>query len=110
MLEYERACWHTGIRRLAAIDGPAIYASATAALFGLWILYFWQLLTVALDVPRVLLPAPTLIGAALSEHMGTLQTDFLQTVVKAVALGWLLGSSPSVSWVRSLEPMEKPSK
>ena len=81
-----------GIRRLAAIDGPAIYASATAALFGLWILYFWQLLTVALDVPRVLLPAPTLIGAALSEHMGTLQTDFVQTVVKAVALGWLLGS------------------
>ena len=61
-----------GIRRLAAIDGPAMYASATAALFGLWILYFWQLLTVALEVPRVLLPAPTLIGAAFSEHLGTL--------------------------------------
>ena len=80
-----------GIRRLAAINGPAIVATATAGLFGLWIVYFWQLLTVALDVPRVLLPAPTLIGAAFTEHLGTLQTDFVQTVVKAVALGWLLG-------------------
>ncbi len=82
----------TGIRRLAAIDGAALYATGTAALFGLWILYFWQLLGVALDVPRVLLPTPSLVGVAFSEHFSTLETDFVQTVVRAVALGWLLGS------------------
>lgn len=82
----------TGIRRLAAMDGATIYASATAALFGIWILYFWQLLCVALDVPRVLLPTPSLVGAAFREHFSTLETDFVQTVVRAVALGWLLGS------------------
>jgi NitT/TauT family transport system permease protein len=82
----------TGIRRLAAMDGAALYATATAALFGLWLLYFWQLLGVALDVPRVLLPTPSLVGAAFSEHYSTLETDFVQTVVRAVALGWLLGS------------------
>jgi NitT/TauT family transport system permease protein len=82
----------TGIRRLAAMDGAALYATATAALFGLWLLYFWQLLGVALDVPRVLLPTPSLVGAAFSEHFSTLETDFVQTVVRAVALGWLLGS------------------
>jgi len=82
----------SGIRRLAAIDGPRIYASASALLFGGWLLYFWQLLTIALDVPRVLLPAPSLIAAAFGEHLGTLQTDFVQTVVRAVALGWVLGS------------------
>ena len=82
----------SGIRRLAAIDGPRIYASASALLFGGWLLYFWQLFTIALDVPRVLLPAPSLIAAAFGEHMGTLQSDFVQTVVRAVALGWVLGS------------------
>ena len=30
----------SGIRRLAAIDGPRIYASVSALLFGGWLLYF----------------------------------------------------------------------
>lgn len=82
----------SGIRRLAALDGHHIYATLTAAVFGLWILYFWQLLTVALEVPRVLLPAPWLIAQSLFEHLPTLGTDFVQTVVKAVFIGWVLGS------------------
>ena len=82
----------TGIRRLAALDGHRTYASLTAALFGLWVVYFWQLLVVALEVPRVLLPAPWLIVLSLFSNLGVLGTDFLQTVVKAVLLGWLLGS------------------
>ena len=85
------AVW--GIRRLAAIEGHAVFASLTATVFGLWIVYFWQLLTVALDVPRVLLPAPWLIMQSLWEHVPTLSEDFLQTVVKAVVTGWLLGCS-----------------
>ena len=61
-----------GIRRLAAMDGHGIYTSLTAALFGVWILYFWQLLVVANDVPRVLLPAPWLILQSLIDNIGTL--------------------------------------
>jgi NitT/TauT family transport system permease protein len=85
------AVW--GIRRLAAIEGHAAFASLTATVFGLWIVYFWQLLTVALDVPRVLLPAPWLIMQSLWEHVPTLTRDFFQTVVKAVVTGWVLGCS-----------------
>ena len=81
-----------GIRRLAALDGHRAYASLTAAVFGVWIVYFWQLLTVALDVPRVLLPAPWLIVQSLFTHLPTLGSDFVQTVVKAVLIGWALGS------------------
>lgn len=81
-----------GIRRMASFDGHAVFASLTAALFGLWVVYFWQLLTVALDVPRVLLPAPWLILQSLVDHLPRLGDDFLQTVVKAVLIGWALGS------------------
>ena len=83
----------TGIRRLAALDGHRAYASLTAALFGVWIVYFWQLLAVALDVPRVLLPAPWLIVQSLLGHLPTLGSDFVQTVVKAVLIGWAFGSA-----------------
>ena len=82
----------TSVRRMAAVDGHPLLATLTAALFGLWILYFWQLLTVALDVPRVLLPAPSLIAQSLWDNLGKLGGDFVQTVLKAVLLGWALGS------------------
>ncbi len=84
-----------GVRRVAAIrgTGSGFYASMTAALFGIWIVYFWQLLVIAAEVPRVLLPAPWLIVQSLWENLDTLGGDFVQTVVKAVFIGWALGCS-----------------
>ena len=79
------------VRMMAALDGGRLVGMATATLFGLWIVYFWQLLVVAFDVPRVLLPPPGLIMQALSEHRSTLWGDFVQTVLKAVLIGWALG-------------------
>ncbi len=81
-----------GIRRMAALDGHKAYATLTAALFGIWVVYFWQLLTVALGVPRVLLPAPWLIVLSLLDNLPKLGNDFTQTVLKAVVIGWALGS------------------
>jgi len=80
------------IRRVAAIQGTRFDGILTAALFGLWVLYFWQMLVVAFEVPRVLLPAPTLIVQSLMDNYGKLWGDFSQTVLKAVCVGWLLGS------------------
>jgi len=81
------------VRRCAAIDGPRWAGTATAALFGLWILFFWQVGVVAFDVPRVLLPSPLAIVQSMGEHAATLAGDFVQTVLKAVLVGWLLGSA-----------------
>lgn len=81
------------IRYLAALDGARIYAVLTAALFGVWVIYFWQLLVVAFEVPRVLLPPPALIVGSISTHAATLWGDFVQTVLKAVLIGWALGSA-----------------
>ncbi|MBL8338739.1 MAG: ABC transporter permease [Rhodoferax sp.] len=82
-----------GIRRLAGLEGRQVYATLTAAVFGVWVVYFWQLLTVALEVPQVLLPAPWLILQSLLDELPRLGNDFLQTVVKAVLIGWTLGCS-----------------
>lgn len=80
------------VRLMAALDGSRWVGTATAALFGLWIIYFWQLLVVALEVPRVLLPPPDLILRSMGEHSDVLWGDFVQTVLKAVLIGWALGS------------------
>lgn len=81
------------IRQTAALDGARIYGMLTAALFGLWVVYFWQLLVVAFEVPRVLLPPPSLIVQSMGSHWPTLWGDFVQTVLKAVLIGWALGSA-----------------
>lgn len=77
------------IRFLAALEGARLL---TAALFGVWVLYFWQLLVLALAVPKVLLPPPSLIAQSIALHWPTLWDDFVQTVLKAVLIGWALGS------------------
>ena len=85
------------IQRVAALDGQ-LYGERfvgllTAALFGLWLVYFWQVLVVAFGVPRVILPAPSLIAQSLLENAPKLWGDFVQTVVKSVLIGWALGCS-----------------
>ncbi|MDE1950689.1 MAG: ABC transporter permease, partial [Burkholderiales bacterium] len=65
----------------------------TAALFGLWVLFFWQVGVSAFQVPRVLLPSPSAIVASMAEHRALLTGDFVQTVLKSVLVGWLLGSA-----------------
>lgn len=79
------------VQRAALLEGHRGDALVAAALFGLWLLVFWQVLTLGLGVPRVLLPSPSFIAAAMWEHAATLGKDFVQTVGKAVVVGWVLG-------------------
>ena len=100
----ERAAWMTpaflatlalagwSVQRAAALDGPRWLGSATAALFGLWVVFFWQVGVTLYQVPRVLLPAPSFILQALVDRWDVLAGDFVQTVLKAVLIGWALGS------------------
>ena len=82
----------SSVRRVARLDlqGP-IGAQATAILFGAWALVFWQLLTQAFVVPRVLLPAPSQVWHALLASWDTLAVDFVQTVLHAVLIGYAVG-------------------
>src|SRR5512137_2675101 len=72
------------VYRLPAVQGARCVGIATAAFFGVWVLVFWAILVRALDVPRVLLPAPSLVLGSMAEHGPKLWGDFVQTVLKAV--------------------------
>ena len=81
------------VQRCAALDASRWVGLLTAALFGAWLLFFWQVGVTAFEVPRVLLPAPLMIAQSLWDHAGTLGRDFVQTVLKAVLVGWAAGSA-----------------
>jgi len=79
------------VRRLASLSSARWAGTATAALFGLWVLYFWQVGVTIGNVPSVLLPSPGAIVDSLAANLGLLGRDFVQTVLKAVLAGWALG-------------------
>ena len=81
------------VRQVAALDGHRAHGTLAAALFGLWLLYFWQVGVTLFNVPRVLLPSPAWIGQMLVDRWDTLAADFVQTVGKAVLVGWAGGSA-----------------
>lgn len=64
---------------------------ATPAIFGLWLLWLWQAAVKGFGVPAILLPAPTAIFVALEANAGMLGTDFVQTVVRSVLPGYVIG-------------------
>ena len=68
-------------------------APLVPVLFGAWLLFLWEVVVVGCDVPRVLLPAPSAIGASLTGSLGILRADFVQTFVRAVIPGWVIGCS-----------------
>ena len=80
------------VRWLASLDEHRLIGRfGTPLLFGLWVLVFWQLLTQAFEVPRVLLPAPSVIGQSLAASYDTLAADFAQTVLHSVLFGLAAG-------------------
>ena len=84
------------VRSVAALDTQGTLAAhagqyGTPLLFGAWVLVFWQLLTQALEVPRVLLPAPSVVWHALLAGFGVLASDFTQTVLHSVLIGLVAG-------------------
>jgi len=81
------------LRRLSALDPKGWQVRfATPLLFGAWVLLFWELLTHGFEVPKVLLPAPSVVWASLLNGAPTLWTDFVQTVLHSVLIGLTLGT------------------
>jgi NitT/TauT family transport system permease protein len=78
------------IHRLARMEGPVLGLAAPLA-FGATVLALWEFLVVANEVPMVLLPAPSAIGARMVASAGILWIDFSQTFLKAVLAGYAMG-------------------
>ncbi len=64
---------------------------ASPVLFGLLVLWLWEMLTIGLHVPFVILPAPSVIAVAFGRHLAILWQDFAQTFLHAVLAGYAAG-------------------
>jgi NitT/TauT family transport system permease protein len=74
--------------RLGSLAGKGV-----PLVFGLTLVFLWEVACVGLKVPSVLLPAPSLILHRLMWSLPQLGADFVQTFVRAAIPGWLIGSA-----------------
>jgi NitT/TauT family transport system permease protein len=65
---------------------------AVPILFGAVLLWLWQVLVTGFQVPQILLPAPSQIGARFAASTDTLWVDFVQTFIRSAIPGFLIGS------------------
>jgi NitT/TauT family transport system permease protein len=82
-----------GTAILAARSGSIALRFAVPGLLGVWLLYLWQVAANGFAIPPVLLPPPSEIGHAIGTAPRTLADDFVQTVVKSVLPGYVIGNS-----------------
>ncbi|ETX16072.1 ABC transporter permease [Roseivivax halodurans JCM 10272] len=79
--------------RLAS--GPARETTAARLavpiIFGATLLAMWELIVRGLDVPMVILPAPSVIAETFAARLPTLWEDFVQTFLKGALSGYLIG-------------------
>lgn len=75
--------------RIAKARGRGLGLLA-AVIFGVTLLAMWELIVIALEVSRVLLPPPSQIAARFATSTDILWADFLQTF-KGVIAGYILG-------------------
>ncbi len=91
------ACWLFAwlfVERLARSirqgSTPEMLGVLIPVVFGLSLLFAWEIVTRGANVPQVLLPAPSQIWERLVASVPTLTADFAQTF-KAVLAGFVLG-------------------
>ncbi|MBB3951458.1 ABC transporter permease [Aureimonas jatrophae] len=82
--------------RLATLEPTTTLARravgvAVPAVFGLTLVALWELVVRGLDVPVVLLPAPSLIAQRIAGSLPILWADFRQTFLRSVLAGYAIG-------------------
>ena len=64
---------------------------ASPILFGLLVIWLWEMLVVGLHVPFVILPPPSAIARAIWRSVAILRIDFEQTYLHSVVAGYAIG-------------------
>lgn len=90
------AAWATNSWLVRIDPGTGIWSRLNRIivpmLFGVTLLVLWEAIVVGLSVPFVLLPPPSMIWDRLIASVPILWADFQQTFLKAVLIGYALGS------------------
>ena len=66
---------------------------ASPILFGLLVIWLWEMLVVGLHVPFVILPPPSAVARAIWRSVAILRIDFEQTYLHSVVAGYAIGCS-----------------
>ena len=66
------------------------------ALFGIAMLVVWEGLVRGLELPQVILPAPSQVGATILASTDLLWVDFVQTVLKGALRGFVIGAAAAL--------------
>ncbi len=66
-------------------------------IFGVTVLVVWEALVRGLNVPPVILPPPTAIGAKVASSLDVLWVDFVQTFMKGALTGYLMGCGGAIA-------------
>jgi NitT/TauT family transport system permease protein len=72
-----------GKQRAASIAVPAV--------FGLFLLFLWEVVVVGFGVSPVLMPPPSAVGTRIAASLPILADDFVQTFVRGVLSGYVIG-------------------
>ena len=64
---------------------------AIPLLFGAVVFYLWEVLVCGFGVPPVLMPSPSAAAARFASSLPTLGADFVQTFVRGVLIGYVIG-------------------
>ncbi len=81
----------------SAWNNTRIIKLAVPAIFGITLLVVWEGLVRGLEVPSVILPPPSMIGARIMESLPILWSDFVQTFVKGALTGYIMGCGAAVA-------------
>lgn len=82
----EVAAYRSLIKKRQQLTGFLVPAA-----FGLWLLFLWEMGCQGFGVPSVLLPPPSAIFIRLIGSLDILWADFVQTFMKAVIGGYVMG-------------------
>ncbi len=84
--------WWLNVRLAeGAQSGTRAVQLAVPLIFGATVLLVWELLVRGLQVPLVILPAPSLIAARFADSVPILWADFVQTILKGALSGYVIG-------------------
>jgi NitT/TauT family transport system permease protein len=64
---------------------------AIPVLFGAFVFYLWEVAVRGFGVPAVLMPSPSATAARFSRSLATLAEDFVQTFVRGMLTGYVIG-------------------
>lgn len=90
------AAWALNVRLAARSGGQGAARLVVPALFGVTLLVLWEGMVRGLEVPGVILPAPSAIWGTLIASLPILWGDLVQTILKGALAGYVIGCAAAV--------------